>query len=150
MQKQFISGLIMVLFSSLATANTASLALTTSANDEIVLPITLNNQANASIKTESNLIPNSAQNIAPQEAVVFNLKLPAKDDIKRIRYSNDIFGCDFYITVRVEDRSPAQGGPLPVAFLAAIPISAGSTCNVTTVGGVNHLSVSFMKMNQPF
>lgn len=142
MYKQFIAALIMILVSSWAFANTGEPAVTVteSSNNEIVLPITLNNQANVNIITDSTLIPKLAQNIAPQGSELFDLKIPAQAGTKRIRYSNDINGCDFYITVS------AQPGLVPVAYIAAIPINNITTCNVLTLGGVNHLSVSFMKL----
>lgn len=141
MYKQFIAALVMILVSSWAFSNTGEPAVTVTegSNNEIVLPITLNNQANANIITDSTLIPKLAQNIAPQGSELFNLKIPAQTGTKRIRYSNDTNGCDFYITVSVQLELQ------PVAYIAAIPINNLTTCNFLTLGGVNHLSVSFMK-----
>lgn len=139
MYKQFLAGSMMVLASSMVFANTGGVALTSvqSTDEEIILPITLNNQANANISTDSPLIPSIAKNIAPQGAELFELKIPATEGTKRIRYSHESSGCDFYVTVN-------RMGPMGLqAYIAAIPIDTRSSCNVATLGDVNHLSVAF-------
>lgn len=130
-----------LLISSFAHANISTTAIATDIGDnDLILPITLNNQANVEISSHSDYIPLEARKIPAQEAVVFELKIPNKTGIKRIRYSNADYGCDFYIDILNHEQIMPSS-----ASITAVPINANSMCNVFTTTGVNHLAVSFVK-----
>lgn len=139
MKKLVFTGL---LISSFAHANISTTAITTDFGDgDLIFPITLNNQANVEISSYSDYIPLEAKKIPAQEAVIFEIKIPNKTGIKRIRYSNSDYGCDFYIDILNHEQLIMPSS----ASITAVPINANSMCNVFASTGVNHLAVSFLK-----
>ncbi len=141
--KKFIFASLLV--SSLAQANVSTVAVTENTNDnDLALPVTLNNQSNFEISSDSELIPAEAKKIPAQDSVIFELKVPNVTGTKRIRYISSGFGCDFYIDIK----NNGQMAPT-MTYITGIPMNAGSFCNVFSTGTVNHLTVSFMKFNAP-
>ncbi|MBA2710097.1 MAG: hypothetical protein H0U57_05860 [Tatlockia sp.] len=135
--------LVSLLISSLAQANVSTVAVTEALNDnDLIVPITLNNQSNSEISSNSEFIPSEAKIVAPQDALIFQIKIPNVTGTKRIRYTNSGFGCDFYIDVLNNSQMMPS-----MAYITGVPINNGSMCNVFNVGGVNHLTVSFIKIN---
>lgn len=141
MKKLLISGVAGLLIFGMANANVSTLAVTKNVDsNEFTIPLSLNNQANAQITSTSELIPAEYRMVGAQEAVIFDVQLPAVSGSKRIRYSNDRSGCDFYFDV--------QSNPMSLnnVYITGVPIDAASMCNVFSAKGVNHLAVSFLKI----
>ena len=142
MNKIINTSLALFLFSGLSHAGNAVLAIQKQVEKEdIVLPVTLNNQSNTEVTTDSGLVSTPGKMISAQEAAIFEIKVPNQIGIHRIRYGNGSQGCDFYLDV--------QNGMIPYSglntFITAVAIESGSICKVSTVGNTNHLSVSFQK-----
>jgi hypothetical protein len=142
--KRLIFTSLAFLTTSMLHAGASSLAIVKQDynDNQIVLSVSVNNQANLEITSDSNLIPSDAKVIAAQGAKLFEITIPNEAGTKRVRYSNENSGCDFYIDT--------QGGAMPgsnMTFITGVPISSDSMCNVFTSGGVNHLAVSFQRFN---
>ena len=146
MMKKSILLSMFLLASTAVNANISSIAVSKMAieSNEEVLAFTLNNQGNDTIQADSALLPEQAKKVAAQGAVIFNVAKPQQIGIQRIRYSNGELGCDFYLDTQ---NGPMQG--MLTTYITGVPISAASMCNVYTTGSVNHLAVSFFKMNNP-
>lgn len=133
--------LAVFLFSGIANAGSILAVQKQGEKEDIVLAVTLNNQANIEIITDSDFVSSSGKIISAQGAALFEIKVPNQVGIYRIRYGSGSQGCDFYIDI--------QNGMIPYGdlntFISAVAIEPGSSCTVSTVGNTNHLSVSFQK-----
>lgn len=147
MKHHLISGAAIFLAYGLAQANVSTILIKNSGDDNTSqIRFTLNNQANADILSNSTLVPSFARVVAAQEAVTFNVEIPEEVGTQRIRYSNGKLGCDFYIDTQSQNSGPGFP-PVFFSYVTAVPISFDSRCDATSIGGVNHLAVSFMKFS---
>ncbi|CDZ77392.1 hypothetical protein BN59_01675 [Legionella massiliensis] len=147
MKNHLISGAALILACGIAQANVSTILIkSTGDNQKSQIRFTLNNQANADIMSDSALVPASAKVLAPQDAVTFSIDAPEEVGTQRIRYNNGNLGCDFYIDTQSQTVMPNMP-PAFFSYVTAVPINAGTSCDVNAIGGVNHLAVSFMKFN---
>ncbi|WP_419420467.1 hypothetical protein ACNVED_03985 [Legionella sp. D16C41] len=128
-----------VLFSCLSHANISMINAGPSDEYQGYVRISLNNQANREITTNSNLIPKEAKFIPAYGSVV--LSVPTEVGMQHFRYINGNSGCDFYLDTK---RSMTSTGPFDtITFITGVPISSTSGCYVETIHSVNHLTVNF-------
>ena len=121
MKKLLILSLASLFLSGVANANVSTPAVIKNADsNEFTVSLSLNNQANAQISSTSELIPAEYRLIGAQEAVIFDVQIPKVTGMKRIRYSNDTAGCDFYFDV--------QNNPMGFnqVYITGIPIDSSS------------------------
>ncbi len=131
-----------LLFSCLSHADISVLNAENSSNDhQSYVRISLNNQANMEITTDSNLIPEEARFIPAYGSVVFSIPTPNDTGIQHFRYINGNSGCDFYLDTKPSMKST---GPFDtITFITGVPINSTSGCYVETIYGVNYLAVNF-------
>lgn len=124
--KKIISLLLLTLsFSSFATAQP--------------LRMTINNQSDQPITTDSSLIPQEAKLIAGRDSVIFNMEIPSGSGTERVRYTANtimgITGCDFFIDI-------SEGMGTYFYHITGVPLDSRSTCTATeSAGGVKHLTI---------
>ncbi|HAT1771158.1 TPA: hypothetical protein ACT96X_002503 [Legionella pneumophila] len=135
-----------LLFSCLSHADISMINAENSSYDyQSYVRISLNNQANMEITTDSNLIPEEARFIPAYGSVVFTAPTPNDIGIQHFRYINGNSGCDFYLDT---NRSMKSTDPFDtITFITGVPINSTSRCYVETIYGVNHLAVNFSENN---
>lgn len=141
MRKVLISSLMLLNITTVVHANSSALAVSISDNDQKnYIPITINNQSNLEVTTNSALVPEEAKVIPSFGSAMFNVEINETGS-QKIRYYNGHSGCDFYIDYK--NSTPYLPGQ---TFITGVPIDNVSMCNVQAMGGFNHLSVSIVRI----
>ncbi|HDV6747974.1 hypothetical protein SDB61_14465 [Legionella pneumophila serogroup 1] len=136
-----------LLLSYLSHANISPINVEDSGNKhQSYARISINNQANMEITTDSNLVPEEAQFIPANGSAVFSVQTPNAAGMQHFRYINGNSGCDFYLDTQ---RSTESTEPFEtITFITGVPINRASRCYVETISGVNHLAVYFSEDNR--
>lgn len=136
-----------LLLSCLSHADISPINIEDSSNNhQSYVRISLNNQANKEITTDSNLVPEEAQFIPANGSAVFSVQTPNEAGIQHFRFINGNSGCDFYLDTQ---RGTESTGPFEtITFITGVPINRASRCYVQAISGVNHLAVYFSEDNR--
>lgn len=143
MKKSILMSLGFLILSTTVNASTFSLVSVKNKDGMTVLPLTLNNQSDLDISTDSPLVPDAAKMIPSKGAANFDIKIQSRAGTEHMRFYNNFGGCDFYID------TTEIAGPIAPGFITSITgvgIDSSSRCDVFAASGINHLAVAISHM----